>query len=456
MRSIKTKLLVPFLFISISALVVCMIVVSLAVRFYLVESAKKDMEYATRFLLNQKADQNTKGAAAEINFSRQLKNLADEQIIYFDEQMKPVIPQGKTLPKIPFDKIAASVQSRMKENGMQGIFEIDTGEARYLASAVASNSSLNEKIKYAVLLYPLNWVDEVDKNINTIILCVFALLTAGILAAGFIIAKRTMRPLKTIGAWADSINKSKYTQLAGDMKSRELEQLKNNLNIMAQRLENADQEQERLLQNISHDLRTPLMSIQGYAEAVRLHVADDSDQALGIIVDESKRLASMVGDILYLSRLEAAGEVFTFEQTDVNAVIKAAAEKMRGLAISQGKEITFLERPEKFYMQADGEKLLSAFLNLMGNCLRYAKRAITVKAYMPDKNNACIEISDDGPGFSGEDLKNLFVRFYKGTGGQHGLGLAITQAVVKGHRGEIIAENKEGGGAMFRVILPAG
>jgi signal transduction histidine kinase len=183
-------------------------------------------------------------------------------------------------------------------------------------------------------------------------------------------------------------------------------------------------------------------------------VTDDTDKALKIIEEESKRLALMVGDILYLSRLETVGDLFAFENTDLTAVITAAAEKLRGLAISQGKEIILKEIPDAVVAQADGEKLLSAFLNLLGNCLRYAKHTVTLKAYKTDKKKLNIEISDDGSGFSEEDLKSLFARFYKGTLGQNGLGLAITKAVIDGHGGNIAALNKKEGGALYRITLP--
>jgi len=194
------------------------------------------------------------------------------------------------------------------------------------------------------------------------------------------------------------------------------------------------------------------MSIQGYAEGIKHGVFDDTGYASDIIISESLRLSALVDDLLYLSRLETADDFYSFTPVSVAELLSQCAEKLEGAAIQEGKSLILLPCPD-VVVRVDGEKLMRAFMNLAGNCLRYAKTSVKLMAEISG-NHAVVTVSDDGPGFDQEDLKNMFTRFYKGKQGKHGLGLSIAKAIVEKHGGKVSASNGEGGGAAFRVELP--
>ncbi|WML46813.1 HAMP domain-containing sensor histidine kinase [Neobacillus sp. PS3-34] len=101
----------------------------------------------------------------------------------------------------------------------------------------------------------------------------------------------------------------------------------------------------------------------------------------------------------------------------------------------------------------DKEKMRRAFINLLGNAIRYAKSQVLIKSFFED-GHAVIEIKDDGPGIAAEEEKKIFQRFYSGEAGGSGMGLAITKAIIEGHGGTITASNAESGGAVFKIVIP--
>lgn len=233
----------------------------------------------------------------------------------------------------------------------------------------------------------------------------------------------------------------------------EIEELAGTFNSMARKLKGYDQQQRRFLQNASHELKTPLMSIQGYAEGIKDGVieGDEVQESLDIIIDESQRLKKLVEQIIYLTRLENAGEVFELKEADINEIAESAIKSVKALAIDTDIDIE-IETDGKGFGYYDVEKMKRVFINLVGNAIRYAQKRILVS--IRDMGNyKLIEVIDDGAGFKNGEDKKIFERFYKGEKGGSGIGLAITRAIVKGHNGTISAYNHEELGAVFKIEL---
>lgn len=233
----------------------------------------------------------------------------------------------------------------------------------------------------------------------------------------------------------------------------EIEELAGSFNAMAKKIKSYDEQQRRLLQNASHELKTPLMSIQGYAEGIKDGVieGDEVYESLDIIIDESQRLKKLVGQIIYLTMLENADEVFELKESNINEIAESAIKSVKSLAIDKDIEIK-LETDGKGFGYYDVEKMKRVFINLVGNAIRYAKKSILVS--IKDMGSyRQIEVIDDGHGFKNDEDKKIFERFYKGEDGRSGIGLAITQAIVKGHNGTICAYNHESLGAVLSIEL---
>ncbi len=255
-------------------------------------------------------------------------------------------------------------------------------------------------------------------------------------------------PIYKLIAYAKKIGERKYDTDFEKYNDDEIGELANTMNSMAQKLSAYDNTIKTFLQNASHELRTPLMSIQGYAEGIKYGVVDEEEKAIDIIIEESTRLSELVNALLYLSKIDGMQDDFKNESIDVVNLIKSSIKKVNGIAVKNGKTIKFInEKKENSFIIGDNEKLVRALINILGNCLRYCNKEIIVLL------NDNIEISDDGFGFDEDDIAHVFDRFYKGKGGNHGLGLAITKSIIERHGGTVIARNKEDGGASFIISL---
>jgi signal transduction histidine kinase len=274
-------------------------------------------------------------------------------------------------------------------------------------------------------------------------------LAAALLLAWYF-GSRLAKPLQELRRKAEQIAGRDFDVRVDFKTGDEVEELGQAVNSLARQLGDYDHGQRRFFQSISHELRTPLMSIRGYAEGLRdgVFAGAEADRGLDVIIKESERLQSIVDDILFLSRLKSPREVYQWERVDLLALLQEVITTLGGLAEDRG--ITLKLDGEAVAVQGDREKLRRLWINILGNALRYARSQVTVSlAGCPPAGVSRPEVRchDDGPGFQEKDLQQLFSEFYKGQGGQTGLGLAIAQEIVRGHQGEILAQNHPDGGA---------
>ncbi len=275
-------------------------------------------------------------------------------------------------------------------------------------------------------------------------------LAAALLLAWFF-GRRLAMPLQELRRKAEQIAERNFDVRVDFKTGDEVEELGQALNSLARQLGDYDQGQRRFFQSISHELRTPLMSIRGYAEGLRdgVFAGAEADRGLDVIIKESERLQKIVDDILFLSRLKSPREVYQWEKIDLQPLLQEVFTTLGGLAEDRG--ISLKLEGEALTVQGDREKLRRLWINILGNALRYARSQVTVSLAAPPRGLPEVRCRDDGPGFQEKDLQQLFSEFYKGQGGQTGLGLAIAQEIVRGHQGEILARNHPDGGAEIVV-----
>jgi signal transduction histidine kinase len=233
----------------------------------------------------------------------------------------------------------------------------------------------------------------------------------------------------------------------------EIRELADSFNMMSARIKQYDENQKSFFQNASHELKTPLMAIQGNAELIldKIVTGEDAEHSLYVIISESQRLKKIVEGITYLAQLENIGESFQFNRAPLDRVLQEAVKSVG--AIAEQREITIqMENSHTESLLMDEEKLTRAFINLLGNALRYAETRIEVVCHKSN-DSIIIEVKDDGTGFSPGEETKVFERFYSGDSGGTGIGLAITKVIIEGHNGTITALPNEPKGAIFRVQL---
>ena len=216
-------------------------------------------------------------------------------------------------------------------------------------------------------------------------------------------------------------------------------------------IEKEAERQQTFFQNASHELKTPLMAIQGYAEGIQAGVMD-TDSAAEVILAESDRMTELVDELLDISKIDMGRQQLALSEMDVRELLY---DSMRAVepAVSAGGIAIVPDFPEEPVMvSCDDTRLRRAVTNILSNGVRYARSELRLTC-CADKRNVTIRIQDDGDGIATEDLPHIFDRFYMGKSGKSGIGLALTREIIHLHKGTIRAYNGDGG-AVFEITIP--
>ncbi len=273
-------------------------------------------------------------------------------------------------------------------------------------------------------------------------------------------ASRLVRPIERITATAQALksgDREARTQLQGD---DEIGFLGQTFDEMADAIE-ADREMERrLTADVAHELRTPLQAIQATVEAMQDGVLPADEERLGIVRDETMRLARLADGILELTRLERGSVPFTCTRIDLAGPVRAAVDTHEAL-IETREIVLSVDIAERTYACVDSDRLQQAIGNLLSNAARYTPAGGRIDVSVRrDTGQAVIEVADTGMGIAEEDLQRVFSRFWRAddaratTSGGLGIGLAVTKEIVERHKGTIGVTRRHGGGSVFAIRLP--
>ena len=311
--------------------------------------------------------------------------------------------------------------------------------------------------------------DHVETNVlsHATPLLLLAGLVVLLLAAGIAVwlARRLTRPIREIERAAGQLASGDLTGRA-DLPAgtdADLADLGATLNAMAAQLEASRGGQRSFLLSVSHDLRTPLTSIRGYAEALGDGTLDDADpdarkRAAAVISAEARRLERLVRDLLDLSRLDSREFSLRPRACDVREVARDAAEAFVPQARDLGLDLR-VEAHDSIPSELDPERVAQIVANLVENALKYATTRIDVSAARQADGRISIVVADDGPGIPSADIEHVFERLYtaRSTPGRSvgtGLGLAIVHELAAAMGGMAFVEAPETGGTRFVVKLP--
>jgi two-component system, OmpR family, sensor kinase len=244
----------------------------------------------------------------------------------------------------------------------------------------------------------------------------------------------------------------------------EVKSLAQSFNEMTNQLRASQQSQRDFVANVSHELKTPLTSIQGFAQALLDGTADTPEaleQAGEVILAESGRMNRLVLDLLDLARLDAGTLSFRRDPIDLEIFLENIVHKMIPQAHQAQVDLQFIPIDTPV-MIGDGDRLAQVFTNLVDNGLKYTPPGGQVTVRLSTlETKAVISIQDSGPGIPPEDLERIFERFYqvdksrhRGPGYGSGLGLAIVKEIILAHDGIITAQGSQGQGSVFVVKIP--
>jgi signal transduction histidine kinase len=225
-----------------------------------------------------------------------------------------------------------------------------------------------------------------------------------------------------------------------------------------------DRLKDEFVATVSHELRTPLTSMMGFLEMLREGEAgaltSDQERFLSIVYRSSERLQRLVGDLLFVARLDASGLQLQFDRVQVDDVVGEAVESLAALA--RAREIDLRADLDTVpAIRGDRERLAQLVGNLLSNALKFTPGGGTVVARtFTGDGSAVLEVEDTGIGIPAPEQERLFQRFFRSSTATAqaipgtGLGLVITKAIAEAHGGGVSVTSKPGEGTCFRVELP--
>jgi two-component system OmpR family sensor kinase len=286
-------------------------------------------------------------------------------------------------------------------------------------------------------------------------------IVAIVLAA--LISRSIARPLQTLVAAIHRVTAGNLELQVPVSGPPEVRAVAEGVNQMSAKVLVAQQAQRDFLANVSHDLKTPLTSIQGFSQAIIDGAARDPKHAASIIYDEAERMNRMVVELTDLARIQAGRLSLKSTAIDISQIASAVTQRLSVVAQQKGIKMQ-IDTPAMPPIAGDGDRLAQVLNNLIGNAIKYTPSGGSV--YINTRVNLAVNgvevvVRDTGVGIPQEDLPRIFERFYqvdkvRGPERGTGLGLAITREIVEAHGGRIsVTSDGEFKGSTFTVWLPS-
>lgn len=292
---------------------------------------------------------------------------------------------------------------------------------------------------------------------------ILGIILVAAVAGGALVTRRALRPLHLLSATVANIletgrlSERVPVRAGGDA----LEETGVLFNRMLGRLEALVEGMRGSLDNVAHDLRTPLARLRGVAEGALVHAHSEAElrDALAEVLEETERVAGMLDTLMDISEAETGAMALKRERLLVDELLREVVDLYGDVAEDQGTELRALPAGG-LTLEADRQRMRQVLSNLVDNALKYtpASGHVVLRA-VPGAARVAIEVADDGPGIAAEDLPRIWDRLYRGDRSRSerglGLGLSLVRAIVEAHGGTASVATTPGGGATFRVEIPA-
>lgn len=376
-----------------------------------------------------------------------------------------------TLPVNPDVLTLALSQHQVFETLNKAITQslIGRGRLRMVTYPVFEDGLPRYLVQVAANTQPL------DDNMLQLRLLLLISVPLAILAAalgGLFIAKKAFDPIAKIIRTAQSISAEHLDKrLETGRVDDEVTGLSKTLNAMFDRIEEAFRLQKQFTADASHELKTPLTILLGEMEVALANprTSEDYVETLGSAVEEIRRITKIVDELLTIARLESGQLQLQKRPVRLDELLLDSVSKTSAYASRRSIKINFEvnerhdEESEEVYIDGDEDKLLSVFMNLLDNAIKYSGNDTTIRVVLDtDDTFATVKIIDRGIGISRTDLPHIFDRFYRadksrssdGSRRGTGLGLSISKYIIEAHGGTIGIESEKGSGTTVSIRLP--
>ena len=290
-----------------------------------------------------------------------------------------------------------------------------------------------------------------------------ALAVAALAAVSvFFITRQIVKPLRVMAQMAGDFAQGKFDRRVPVTGSMETQELASAFNLMAGQLETLEQTRRDFVANVSHELRSPMTSIQGFLTGMLDGTIppDEYRQYMQTVLDETRRLSHLVGSLLNLSRMENSETQLAYSDFDIHEMIRRVIIANLPALDEKQMDVSLSFEDEPMSVHADAEQIEQVLINLVSNAIKYTPEGGRITITTQQDKNTRVTVRDNGPGVSAEDAPYIFDRFYKAdkshtVGKGTGLGLAISKRIMDKH-GQSLRLLPEGPGAAFEFTLENG
>jgi heavy metal sensor kinase len=406
-----------------------------------------------------------------INFSKIAKRWVQEKsqdptmvniIIQIYDANANLIVSTKDIPEINM----SGKPEYPKKSDRKGYYEtlsveLKTGKLTHLRAytvPVIENKDLAYSVKIISQISPIN---STMKDLKWLLLI---LLPITVVLAGFIstsIAKITLGQVDQMISTIRLITEKNMNIRIGLPDTRdEIKVLAESLNDMLSRLENSFESQKKFIEDVTHEIKTPLSIMRGEIEYFlqKETCHPEYERMLRSNLEEINRITKIVEDLLMLARFDTRVMTLEIREMDIAATVREITEIVTILAHQKCVEIV-IDAPDHIMIPGDRNKLNRLFMNVLDNAVKYTPTGGKIQvSILRDEDYVRISIADTGIGISEEDIQNIFNRFYRvdransPTG--YGLGLCIAKSIVDAHHGQIDVLSSIGKGSVFSISLP--
>jgi len=270
------------------------------------------------------------------------------------------------------------------------------------------------------------------------------------------------KDISQLSAGAKKFAENDLTVVFPEKGTTEIAEISSTLNYAVREVSKVEQLRRELIANVSHDLRTPLTLIKGYAELLRDISGDNKEkreQGLNVIIKESDRLTILVRDMLNLAKLEGKEQEIEKEKISISELIQNSAESFMVLNEKDGFNVSFTVEPD-LYVLADQTRLQIATYNLIANAVNYTGEDKVVEINLKkDGDNALFSVRDTGQGISEENKELIWERYFRAKEHKRsvvgsGLGLSIVKTILDAHDAKYGVDSKINEGSTFWYSVP--
>lgn len=277
-----------------------------------------------------------------------------------------------------------------------------------------------------------------------------------------IVSQLIARPLRSMAAAADRFARGDFSQKLAVESKDEVGRLAEALNSMATELDKLEQTRREFVANVSHELRSPLTSMQGFINGILDGTVPEAEQEhyLGVVLDETRRLNKLITTLLDLSHIESGQVELIPQRFDINEMIYRVLFRQESRINELGMEVDIDFQEEQCYVHADADRIEQVLINLVDNAIKYGHEAEGHLRLSTVRSNGTVTVTvgNDSEPIPPDDLAHLFDRFYKvdkahTTGKGTGLGLAIAKSIIDQHGQRIGATSTQEEGTVFSFTL---